>query len=481
MFYIPVFHGLYGIIRWKEMRMNGNIVMPPKPKKIIETMQQAGYECYAVGGSVRDSLMEKETYGWDYTTNATPEQILAVFPDSFYDNQFGTVGVKIYKDDKSSFAKASADKPEDIYEITTYRSEKGYKDHRHPDVVLWGNTLEEDLSRRDATINAIAWDGETLIDPYHGQDDIKNKIIKTVGAPEDRFQEDALRMMRAIRIASQLGFQIEEKTSEAIQKKASLLQEISKERVRDELLKILVAPFAYDGILLLKNTGLMEYILPEFIPAFSTEQKSPHRHHLYDVGIHSTKAMEACPSTDPIVKFATLIHDIGKPKTFHKDETGLITFYNHEVAGDRLAKQIVERLRFSKKDSDRIRTLIRWHQFSVDERQTDSAIRRIIRRVGKENLKDMLDLRIGDRLGGGALETSWRLELFKKRLEEVQLQPFSIKDLKINGNDVMEVLGVRPGPIIGETLNQLFAEVEKGTLQNEREALLEKTKESKGI
>ena len=455
------------------MRMNGKILMPPRPKQIIDAMQKAGYECFAVGGSVRDILMEKETHGWDFTTNATPEQILSVFPDSFYDNQFGTVGIKMYTSGKKL---DETDKPEDIYEITTYRSEKGYKDHRHPDVVLWGSTLEEDLSRRDATINAIAWDGETFIDPYQGQTDIKNKIIQTVGVAEDRFSEDALRMMRAIRIASQLGFQIEEHTNLAIQKKAPLLKEISKERVRDEFLKILVSPFAYDGILMLKNTGLMEYIIPEFIPAFTTEQKSPHRHHLYDVGIHSTKAMEACPSTDPIVKFATLIHDIGKSKTFRKDETGLITFYNHEVAGDRIAKHIVERLRFSKKDSDRIRTLIRWHQFSVDERQTDSAIRRIIRRVGKENLKDMLDLRIGDRLGGGALETSWRLELFKKRLEEVQLQPFSIKDLKINGNDVMEILGVRPGPIIGVTLTKLFAEVEKGTLQNERETLLEEIK-----
>ncbi len=451
------------------MCMNGKILMPIRPKKTIDAMQKAGYECYAVGGSVRDSLMGKETHGWDFTTNATPEQILSVFPDSFYDNQFGTVGIKMYTSGKKS---NETDKPEDIYEITTYRSEKGYKDHRHPDVVLWGDTLEEDLSRRDVTINAIAWDGETLIDPYQGQEDIKNKIIKTVGTAEDRFGEDALRMMRAIRIASQLGFQIEEQTNLAIRKKAPLLEAISKERVRDEFLKILVAPFAYDGILMLKNTGLMEYILPEFIPAFTTEQKSPHRHHLYDVGIHSTKAMEACPSTDPIVKFATLIHDIGKAKTFRKDETGLITFYNHEVAGDRIAKHIVERLRFSKKDSDRIRTLIRWHQFSVDERQTDSAIRRIIRRVGKENLKDMLDLRIGDRLGGGALETSWRLELFKKRLEEVQLQPFSIKDLKVNGTDVMKILGCKPGPIVGDTLTTLFAEVEKGTLQNEREALL---------
>ncbi|MFH0749423.1 MAG: CCA tRNA nucleotidyltransferase [Candidatus Gottesmanbacteria bacterium] len=443
--------------------------MHPKAKEIITTMQTAGYTCYAVGGSVRDTLMGLPTKGWDFTTNATPEQILAVFSDSFYDNLFGTVGIKIYASDKKH---EETEKPIDIYEITTYRSEKGYKDHRHPDIISWGTTLEEDLSRRDFTIDAIALNGTAIVDPYHGQDDITNKIIRTVGNPEERFTEDALRMIRAIRIASQLGFQIEEKTTQAIQKHAALLMEISKERIRDEFLKILVSPYGADGIVLLKNTGLLACILPEMVPAFQTEQKSPKRHHLYDVGVHSIRAMEECPSTDPIVKFATLIHDVGKPKTFRKDDTGLITFYNHEVAGTSIARGIVERLRFSKKDSERILTLIRWHQFSVDERQTDSAIRRIIRRVGKENMNDMLALRIGDRLGGGALETSWRLELFKKRLEEVQKQPFSIKDLKVNGNDVMNILGCRPGPIVGETLNELFSKVEKGTLKNEREVLL---------
>lgn len=440
------------------------INLPPTVQTVITTLQNKGFEAYAVGGSVRDILTNHTTKGWDFTTSATPEQILALFPDSFYDNKFGTVGIKM---------------PEDIYEITTYRSEKGYTDHRHPDKVIWGKTLEEDLSRRDFTINAIAYDGNDLVDPYHGQEDIKQKLIRAVGIPEERFEEDALRMMRAIRIASQLGFQIEETTNKAITNHAALLVDISKERIRDELLKILISDYAADGIRLLKNTKLLEHILPEFVPTFTTEQKSPKRHHLYDVGTHSIKAMEACPSKDPVVKFATLIHDIGKPQTFHKDETGLITFYNHEVAGTKLARVIVKRLRFSKKDSERILTLIRWHQFSVDERQTDSAIRRIIRRVGKENLQDMLALRIGDRLGGGALESSWRLELFKKRLEDVQKQPFSIKDLKVNGNDVMEILNCRPGPVVGKTLSDLFAQVEEGTLKNEREILINAIERSK--
>jgi tRNA nucleotidyltransferase (CCA-adding enzyme) len=447
------------------------IKLPPAVQTVIETLKKNGAEGYVVGGSVRDLLMKKQTKGWDFTTSATPEKILSLFPDSFYDNQFGTVGIKIYKPGTQDI--------EDIFEITTYRSEKGYKDHRHPDTVMWGDNLAEDLSRRDFTINAIAFDGTTLIDPYNGQADISKKLIRAVGNSEERFQEDALRMMRAIRIASQLGFQIEETTKDAILTKAALLEEISKERVRDELLKILVSDYSADGVLLLKNTGLIKYIIPEFADAFSTEQKSPKRHHLYDVGTHSVKAMEACPSKDPIVKFATLIHDIGKPKTFHKDDTGLITFYNHEVAGSKIARTIVSRLRFSKKDGERIITLIRWHQFSVDERQTDSAIRRIIRRVGIENLQDMLALRIGDRLGGGALESSWRLELFKKRLEEVQKQPFSIKDLKVNGNDIMQVFDCRPGPIVGEILNTIFSEVETGILPNERNQQLNRIQELK--
>ena len=432
------------------------ISLPQTAKQIIRSLQKAGYEAYAVGGSVRDVLMGNPTRGWDFTTNATPEEILKVFPDSFYDNQFGTVGIKM---------------PDDIYEVTTYRSEKGYKDHRHPDTVRWGKTLEEDLSRRDFTINAIATDGKTIIDPYKGQEDIQSKLIRAVGTAGDRFAEDALRLMRAVRIAAELGFMIEPETLAAIKKNSASLTQISPERIHDELLRILAAPFAGDGILLLKNSGLLTEIIPELDAAFAIQQKSPERHHIYDVGTHSVMALKHCPSPDPVVRLATLLHDIGKVKTF-EIKNNIITFYNHEVVSTKIAKNILARLKFSKRDTEKILTLIRWHQFTVDERQTDSALRRFIRHVGKENLPDMLALRIGDRLGGGARETSWRLELFKKRLEEVQKQPFTVADLKINGFDVMKELNVKPGPIIGKILNQLFSEVEAGTLKNEREVLL---------
>lgn len=438
------------------------IKLPQPAQKIINTLKKAEFEAYAVGGSVRDLLMDKETGGWDFATNAKPEEILKLFPDSFYDNQFGTIGIKIKEKEVTI----------DVYEITPYRKEIGYSDHRHPDKIIWGKTLNEDLARRDFTVNAIATDGKTLVDPFDGQKDIETKIIRAVGKPDERFKEDALRLLRAVRIASELGFLIEPTTADAIRTNTSLLQTISAERIHDELLKLLAAPFASDGILLMKNTGLLKQLLPEIDASFATPQKSPQRHHIYDAGTHSVMAVKHCPSTDPVVRFATLLHDIGKVKTFRQDASGLITFYNHEVVSTKLAKNILERLRFSKKDSGKILTLVRWHQFSVDERQTDSALRRFIRRVSKENLADMLALRIGDRLGGGARETSWRLELFRKRLEEVQKQPFTVADLKVDGHDVMAEFGIKPGPLVGKILNQLFAEVEAGTLPNERDALL---------
>lgn len=448
------------------------IKLPQTAQQIITALQSSGFEAYAVGGSVRDMLLGKDTHGWDFTSNATPEDILKVFPDSFYDNQFGTVGVKIRKS-------GTTDELEDIYEITTYRSEEGYKDHRHPDKIVWGKSLTEDLSRRDFTVNAIAFDGKQLIDPYNGQADLTDKLIRAVGVANDRFAEDALRMMRAVRFAAVFGFVIEPETASAITTNASSLTKISAERIRDEFLKIISADHAADAILVLKNLGLLHYILPELEKAFATPQKSPKRHHVYDVGTHSVEALRHCPSNDPVVRLATLIHDLGKPATYRQLPDGVITFYNHEVVGTKIAREVAKRLRLSNKQFELLTTLVRWHQFSVDERQTDAALRRFIRRVGKENLDDILALRIGDRLGGGATETSWRLELYKKRLSDVQKQPFTVADLTINGYDVMKVFDVKPGPIIGKVLDALFAEVEAGTLANERDMLLVRLNELK--
>lgn len=434
--------------------------MPPEITDLMDKFKKAGFEIYVVGGVVRNLISGKVASDWDFTTNAAPEEILKLFPDSFYDNKYGTVGIK-----------NDTGRP---YEITTYRTESGYSDNRRPDSVEWGKTLEEDLSRRDFTINAMALDSqEKLIDPYHGQADLKNKLIRAVGKADARFSEDALRMMRAVRIAAQLGFSIEPETLTAISKLSKLINNISAERIRDELLKLMASEYPADGYLLLKNSGLGQEILPEMEQAFGVEQKTVGRHHIYDVGTHSVEALRNCKSPDPITRLATLIHDVGKVKT-QKVRNGQIIFYNHEMESAKIAQKIAERLRFSNEQKDKFVRLVRWHQFSVDERQTDSALRRFIKNVGKENLEDMLALRVGDRLGGGAKETSWRLEEFKQRLSQVQKQPFAIPDLKISGLEVMKIKKISSGPKVGKYLQALFDEVVENGLANEKEALTKK-------
>lgn len=442
--------------------------IPQEVCEILKKMQKSNFEIYIVGGGVRDILLGKYVDDWDYTTNATPQEILKVFPDAYYDNKFGTVGIP---------SKVGLDP----HEITTFRTEKGYSDKRRPDSVAWGKSLEEDLKRRDFTINAMAMTPQgknfKVIDLYQGEKDLKNKTIRAVGNPSDRFSEDALRLLRAIRIAAQLGFTIEPKTFEAIKGNTALIGRIAKERIKDELLKIIASPNPDKGVLMLKESGLLEEILPEAAKMFGVEQKSPGRHHIYDVGTHALLSLKFCKSDDPITRFATFIHDIGKPQTFKKTDKGVITFYNHEVVGTQIATRIAERLRFSKKETEKLTTLVRWHQFTVDEHQTDSAIRRFIKNVTPQYIPDMLALRTADRLGGGAKETSWRMEEFKRRIVEVQKQPFSIKDLKINGLDVMKTLNLKPGPKVGDILEKLFKKVEEKKIKNSKDVLLKQLKE----
>jgi len=447
--------------------------LPEAMKNIFSIFKKNGFEIYLVGGAVRDFLLGKNPKNFDFTTNATPKQIQSLFPNSFYNNTYGTVSIPVEMEGLSSLQKT-------IIEITPFRKEEDYTDFRHPEKIEWAKTLEEDLARRDFTINAIAYDGKKIIDPHYGQKDLKEKIIRCVGDPDKRFTEDALRLLRAIRFASQLGFLIEEKTRKAIEKNSQLITKISWERIRDEFLKILKSDHPAEGVLFLRNTGLLKYILPELDVCFFIPQKSPKRHHIYDVGTHLVMSLKHCPSKDEITRFATLIHDIGKAKTFKKDEkTGLITFYNHEVVGKKLAEKIAERFKLSSKQKEKLVRLVAYHQFTVSELQTDKAIRRFIRNVGKEYLLDMLDLRVADRLGSGAKATSWRLELFKKRLIEVQKEPFKITDLKVNGYDVMRILEIKPGPKVGEVLKYLFEKVVKKKLKNEREVLLKEIEKIK--
>ncbi len=441
------------------------IALPDYVGTFMSIFKKNGFQIYVVGGAVRDLLLERnkqDGVNWDFATDATPEEILKIFPEGYYNNQFGTVGVsQEIKGEKI------------VFDVTTFRKEIDYTDKRHPDKILWAKTIEEDLNRRDFTINAIAYDGKKIIDLYNGKQHLEQKLIVTVGDPDKRFSEDALRLMRAIRFASELGFLIEDKTRASIQKNASLIGHISWERIRDELLKILASDHPAEGILFMKNTGLLAHVLSEVDICFTIPQKSPKRHHIYDVGTHLVMALKSCPSNDPITRLATLLHDIGKAKTFRKDdETGLITFYNHEVAGTNMVERIAERLKLSNEQKEKVVRLVKYHQFTVSELQTDKAVRRFIRELGKEYLQNMLDLRTGDRIGSGATPTSWRLELFKKRLIEVQKQPFTVADLKVDGNDVMKLLKLKPGPKVGEILKKLFDQVVEGKLKNEREGLL---------
>lgn len=459
--------------------------------KVFDLFLTSNKEIYLVGAGVRAVLSGRVPANCDLTTNATPQETLEIMKDfePFYENDFGMVGVN------------TKNSSEEIYEITTYRSEKGYSDFRRPDEVTWGKTIEEDVVRRDFTMNAVVMDMGEVIDLVGGVEDFDNGVIRTVGEPELRFGEDALRMMRAIRFASTLGFVIESKTLAAISLKASLLSKISRERVRDELLKIIGSDYPAEGMRLLINTGLMEYIIPEVLLAKGVDQNG---HHTLEVLEHMLGSLANCPSRNPIVRLATFLHDVGKAPTkrFHcincgkivhdnpKDE-GLFcenchtpqtrreatTFYGHEVVGEKIVERIADDLRLPNKDKEKIKTLVRWHMFTYQRDMTDAAIRRLIRNVGKENINDLMLLRIGDRKGGGSKTTSWRLMELQKRIGEQLYEPMEIRDMVIKGTDVMEILGIKGGPKIGEILQKLFEEVIEDTSKNNKEYLTRRVAE----
>jgi putative nucleotidyltransferase with HDIG domain len=430
--------------------------MDKEIKNLMQKIIDAEGEIYLVGGAVRDLLLKRKVKDWDFTTNLEPEKILKIFlKKSFYNNDFGTVGI--------------VGKNDNIYEVTTYRTDVGYSDSRHPDEVKWGKTLQEDVERRDFTINAMAMDIKGKIyDFLDGQKDLKDKIIKTVGKADLRFKEDALRMMRAIRIACQLKFLIEKETFEAIERNTSLLGNISNERIRDELFLILKSESPVEGVILLKNSGLLKEIIPELLEGVGMEQKG---HHIFDVFKHNLEALRNCESKNVITRLACLLHDVGKPKSLYVKD-GERTFHNHEVIGSRIAVAIGKRLKLSKKELDQLFKLVRWHMFTTSEMVTDKAVRRFIKNVTPVYIDEMISLRRADRIGSGAKETSWRWELFKKRIVEVQKQPFSIKDLKINGEDVMKIKKIKPGREIGIILKKIFEMVEKNPKINKREKLL---------
>jgi poly(A) polymerase/tRNA nucleotidyltransferase (CCA-adding enzyme) len=430
------------------------------PSYVLEALKKlktAGYEAYIVGGCVRDILMDKEPKDWDITTNALPEQMLKIFPDAKYENIFGTVLLPIRADKKDDEVKG---KLEDVVEITTYRSEQGYSDRRHPDTIQFETQLDKDLERRDFTINALALDPndhEKIIDLFGGQKDIKAKIIRAVGEPSDRFKEDALRMLRAIRFSSQLEFELELKTERAIVKLAGSIKFVSRERIRDEFIKILSSRKAYEGVMMLHECKLLQYILPELEQGVDVKQD---RHHIYPVFKHNLLALKCCPSKEWQVRLAALLHDVGKPKT-RKIIENIATFYNHEYVGAKMVDKIMTRLKFSAADQTRIVNLVKNHMFYYNVGEvTAASVRRLIVKVGKENLKDLIDLRIADRLGSGTPKAMpYKLRHLQYMMESVQNDPVSVKMLKINGDDIIKFLNITPGPKIGALLDVLLGEV----------------------
>ncbi|MEN2997627.1 MAG: HD domain-containing protein [Brevinematia bacterium] len=465
----------------KFKEVEGTII--EDPIFISKVLMEAGHECYAVGGIVRDLVLYKripEESDWDFATSATPREVIKAFskrgikvaPTGI---KHGTVSV-IYKGKE--------------YQITTYRVDKDYSDFRHPSEVVFAKSIKEDLARRDFTINAMALNLVTgeFVDEFGGLEDIKNGIIRCVGDPIVRFREDALRMLRACRFASKLHFRIDDLTLEAIRENAENITKISAERIRDEIIKMMLSRKPSIGIEYMRKTGLLRYILPELQDCYGVSQNIYHK---YDVYYHSlitadtvSFLAEKINDTKRMyrLKLAGLLHDIAKPITKQEvSENGvdLSTFYNHEVIGAGIAKKILRRLRFSNEDIDYIVRLVRHHMFYYTDEWTDSAVRRFMRNVGLDLIEDLFILREADRIGSGKrVAGSTSIQKLKERILRIieEENAITVKDLRVNGYDIMETLNIPQGPMVGKILNTLLQIVLEDPTKNKKEILLDMAK-----
>lgn len=453
------------------MAKSKHMTIPKEVASILEGLEKAGFEAYAVGGCVRDIMRGENPKDWDVTTNATPEDIRLVFPRSFYENKFFTVTVQT----------DSADDELKEIEVTTYRTEARYEDKRHPSEIRPAKNLEEDLSRRDFTVNAVALSREgEFFDPFNGAGDIEKDIIRAVGNADERFEEDALRMIRAVRFSAVLQFAIDEKTRHAIETHAPLLQAISKERIRDEFIKIISSPGAMRGVELLRELHLLKYVMPELEEGYGVGQN---KHHIYTVWEHNLRALDyaAKEQYSPLVRLSALLHDVAKPHT-KRGEGVDSTFYGHDVVGAAMSIRIMERLKFSHAEIEKVSKLVRWHLFNYDMEggTTDSSIRRLIHNVGEDNITDLVKVRICDRIGSGVPKAvPYRLRHFQFRVEKILREKEAVKVtmLAIGGSDLMTLLKIQPGPTIGHILNALLEEVLDDSKKNTREYLEARARE----
>src|SRR3989344_9047 len=439
------------------------------PKEVVETaekLEKAGFEAYLVGGCVRDLVLGRKPKDWDLTTSAKPEQIQGLFSETFYENEYGTVGVVNVN---------VSDETLKVVEVTPYRLESGYSDARRPDSITFSDKLEEDLKRRDFTINALAYSisqGQ-IIDLHKGQDDLKDKLVRAVGEPGERFLEDGLRVLRAIRIATELGFTVEKETEKAIKKTSKILGKIAKERIRDEFCRILMADRPMDGLVLAQELGILKYVAPELEEGIGIEQNQAHKYSVFEHNLRSLKHA-ADKGWDLDTRLAALFHDVGKPAARRwSDEKKDWTFHGHDVVGARMAKRILTDLKFPMKQIEKITKLVRWHLFFSDtEVITLSAVRRMVRNVGSENIWDLMNLRACDRIGTGRpKEHPYRFRKYRAMVEEALRDPISVSMLAVKGEDVIRETGLQPGPKIGYILHALLEEVLDDPKRNTKEHL----------
>lgn len=445
-----------------SIKKNINIILPEQVAFIINTLNEAGFEAYAVGGCVRDSIMGREPDDWDITTSADPQQVKKLFRRTIDTGiQHGTVTVMLQKIG---------------YEVTTYRIDGEYEDNRHPKEVIFTKSLKEDLKRRDFTVNAMAYHpSEGLIDLFDGIGDMERRFIRCVGNAQERFSEDALRVMRGVRFSAQFGYEIEEETKKAVCKLAGNLKNVSAERIRVELVKLLVSPNP-DYLRRAYELGITKVFLPEFDICMETAQNNPH--HCYSVGEHTLQAMKAVRA-DKVLRLAMLLHDIGKPFTKTTDEKGKDHFKKHAKESTRLAEDILHRLKFDNDTIKKVCRLVEFHDWSIDleEHVKISTVRRLIAKIGEDAFPDMFEINRADLLAQSGylraekLAKQERLEAMYQEITEKK-DCLSLKDLAVGGKDLLE-RGLKPGRELGEILQRMLTDVLENPAHNKKEYLLE--------
>jgi tRNA nucleotidyltransferase (CCA-adding enzyme) len=448
--------------------------VPADVLELMDRLGDGGHAAWVVGGSVRDAILGRPAADWDLTTDARPERILELLPDAVYENRFGTVALR---------------RPDGVHEITTFRTDHEYADFRRPHRIEFGESLELDLARRDFTVNAIAWgrpapdgdeqqpgagpsrpsDGRTeprLEDPFDGLADLRTRTLRAVGDPTSRFEEDALRMVRAVRLAATLEARVEPATLDAIASHAGLVRHLSQERIAAELAKLLAAARPSIGLGLLEATGLLRVISPELAAQRGVAQNKVPGEDLWD---HTLRTVDAVPPDRPVVRLAALLHDIGKPET-----AGEGHFHAHEAIGAKQAAELLDRLRFPRATTDRVVQLVRLHMFDYQGSWSDAAVRRFIKKTGRDGVDELLDLRAADNLGSGLPADSGGLEELRARVADQLLAEVALDrgDLAVDGNDLMDELGLTPGPALGRIIDDLLERVLADPSLNDRPTLL---------